>query len=122
MRPRMTMRAALGDENLFAHPEGGLVGKSWDAWRCLLIAIMGEELTEEERELFKTLTDRDTEPGERVEEFWAISGPPRREKPFHRHASRVYRRSGGFHGCSRPGRARHAGDHVRLHVASEQGL
>ena len=71
MTPKFTMRQALSDPALLG---GILVGMSWDAWRTLLIAIMGEELDEQERELFRKLTSREFEPRKRVEEFWAIVG------------------------------------------------
>ena len=51
-----------------------LAGDSWAAWRVLLIAIVGEELTEDERAIFTALTGRDREPLEPVEEFWAVIG------------------------------------------------
>jgi ribosomal protein L37AE/L43A len=41
---------------------------------ALLIASMGEALDEDERALFKELTCRDHEPGERVEEFTGVIG------------------------------------------------
>jgi hypothetical protein len=72
MRPLISMRRALEDQNIF-----GLIlpGESWAAWRVLLIACMGEPLTDDERIVFKELTGRDRETtGERVEEFWAIIG------------------------------------------------
>jgi hypothetical protein len=65
------MRAALDDPDLFGTI---LAGDSWRAWRILLIAIMGEPLTAEERSLFEALTGRAAEPAERVEEFWAVIG------------------------------------------------
>ena len=74
LRPTVSMRAALSDPNLFAHPAGGLIGKSWAAWRIMLIAIVGEKLTDYERGIFKALTGREREPGELVEEFWGILG------------------------------------------------
>jgi hypothetical protein len=40
----------------------------------MLIAIMGEELTEDERAIWKELTGRDHEPGQRVEELWCFIG------------------------------------------------
>ena len=49
-------------------------GPSWAAWRVLLIAIVGEELTDDERVIFKILTGRDREPLEPVEEFWGVIG------------------------------------------------
>jgi len=51
-----------------------LAGDSWRPWRVILIAAMGEALDDEERAIFKTLTGRPTEPGERVDEFWAVVG------------------------------------------------
>jgi hypothetical protein len=35
---------------------------------------MGEELTEEEREIFRKLTGRECEPGQRVEELVCVVG------------------------------------------------
>jgi hypothetical protein len=70
-KPAMTMRRALSDPALLGNV---LPGDSWRAWRILLIATMGEALDEEERAIFKTLTGRRTEPGERVDEFWAVVG------------------------------------------------
>jgi hypothetical protein len=67
----ITMREALADPGYFGTL---LSGDSWRAWRVLLIAIVGEELTDEERPIFKILTDRDSEPLEPVEEFWAVIG------------------------------------------------
>jgi hypothetical protein len=71
MRPIVPMRAALSDHDLF-----GLIlaGDSWAAWRILLIAACGEPLTDDERAIFASLTGRPQEPGEAVEEFWAIVG------------------------------------------------
>lgn len=71
MRPLVTMRRALADPALFGSI---LPGESWAAWRVLLIAALGEPLTDEERVIFATLTGREREPLERVEEFWAIIG------------------------------------------------
>jgi phage terminase large subunit-like protein len=71
MRRLFTMRQALSDPDLLG---GVLEGESWSAWRTMLIALMGEELTAEERIVFTSLTGRDREPGILVEEFWAIVG------------------------------------------------
>ena len=49
-------------------------GVSWGAWRVLLIAAMGEPLNDEERTIFRQLTGREHEPGQRVEEFVAVIG------------------------------------------------
>ena len=71
MKPLFTLRRALADPHLL----GGLIdGPSWRYWRALLIAAMGEELTEDERILFREVTNRDAEPGERVEEAWLVIG------------------------------------------------
>jgi hypothetical protein len=39
-----------------------------------LIAIAGEELTPSERAIFRTVTNREREPAEPVEEFWGVIG------------------------------------------------
>ena len=59
------MRAALSDPDLFGKV---LPGESWAKWRVLLIAIVGERLTEDERVIFEALTGRQNEPGSPVEE------------------------------------------------------
>src|SRR5215207_6586792 len=51
-----TIREALADPQLLGR---ALEGGSWEAWRCLLIAAMGEALSESERPLFRELTGRD---------------------------------------------------------------
>jgi hypothetical protein len=51
-----------------------LGGDSWRAWRVLLIAAMGEALTDDERVLFTELTGRSQEPLQRVEEFVGVIG------------------------------------------------
>jgi hypothetical protein len=71
MRPFVSMRQALGDPDLFG---AILAGESWAAWRVVLIAIVGEELTAEERIIFEGLTGREREPLEPVEEFWGVIG------------------------------------------------
>jgi hypothetical protein len=71
MIPRVTMRAALSDTALLGSV---LAGDSWLAWRTLLIAAMGEALTDDERPIFKQFTNRETEPRQRVEEFVAVKG------------------------------------------------
>jgi hypothetical protein len=49
MTPFVTMRPALSDEHLLGAVLGG---DSWLAWRILLIAAIGEVLTDEERAIF----------------------------------------------------------------------
>jgi hypothetical protein len=65
------MRQALGDPMLLG---AALEGDSWRAWRTLLIAAMGEELDRDERAIFKKLTGREREAGERADELWVIAG------------------------------------------------
>jgi hypothetical protein len=69
--PRISLRQALADPALLG---GVLDGQSWKPWRTLLIAAMGEDLTQDERPVFKKFTGRDREPGRRVEEFVGIKG------------------------------------------------
>ena len=71
MTPIVLMRAALRDKDLFGPL---LAGNSWAAWRVMLIAIMGEELTREERRIFKSLTKRAREPLQIAEAFVAVVG------------------------------------------------
>ena len=71
MKPLVTMRRALEDRDLFG---AILEGDTWAAWRVILIAAMGEELTPTERAIWRNLTGRDREAGERAEELWAIVG------------------------------------------------
>jgi hypothetical protein len=69
--PRISLRQALADPALLG---GVLEGESWKPWRTLLLAAMGEELTEDERPVFKKFTGREREPGRRVEEFVGVKG------------------------------------------------
>jgi hypothetical protein len=71
MKPRVSLRQSLQDPNLLG---GALTGESWAAWRTLLVASMGESLTQDERATFKKLTGREREPGQRVEELVAVVG------------------------------------------------
>ena len=71
LRKIITMREALESPAYFGTL---LAGDSWQAWRVLLVAIVGEELTEDERVVLKGLTGRESEPLEPVEEFWAVIG------------------------------------------------
>jgi hypothetical protein len=93
LRKIITMREALESPAYFGTL---LAGGSWQAWRVLLVAIVGEELSEDERVVLKGLTGRDSEPLEPVEEFWAVIRTPRRENPRHG------RPGGLFGGLRRP--------------------
>ena len=61
MKPRISLRQSLQDPNLLG---GALTGESWAAWRTLLVASMGESLTEDERATFQALTGRVREPSD----------------------------------------------------------
>jgi hypothetical protein len=67
----VSLRKALADKALLGT---ALPGPSWQAWRVLLTAAMGEELTPDERAIFKTLTGREREPGERCEQLVCAIG------------------------------------------------
>ena len=67
----MTMRAALEDPDIFGT---NLPGDTWAAWRIILIASQGEELTEAEREVFQALTGREREPTRPCREIWGVVG------------------------------------------------
>jgi hypothetical protein len=71
VKPTVPLRKALADKALLGSV---LAGDSWRSWRCLMIAAMGEALTDDERALFKQLTGREREPLQRVEEFAAVVG------------------------------------------------
>lgn len=71
MKPLVTLREALTDPQLLGE---AIPGDSWATWRALLIAAVGEALTDEERELFHAVTGRDREPLACVDELWAKVG------------------------------------------------
>jgi hypothetical protein len=71
VRPRTSLRDALSDPALLGHV---LRGPSWLPWRVLLIAAMGEPLTDAERPIFTQLTGRAREPLQRVNELEAVVG------------------------------------------------
>jgi hypothetical protein len=71
MIPTVSIREALTDPALLGSI---LAGESWQAWRVLLIAGMGEALTDEERTIFTKLTGREFEPLQCVEELCAVVG------------------------------------------------
>jgi len=71
MKPLVTMREALADPELLGE---AIPGESWGVWRALLIAAMGERLTDAERALYTAVTGRDVEPLELADELWAAVG------------------------------------------------
>lgn len=70
MRARISLREALADPQLLGH---ALAGDSFALWRTILIATMGEPLSEGERARFREFTDRDP-PDEPVREAAFIVG------------------------------------------------
>jgi hypothetical protein len=71
MTPTIPIREALSDPALLGKM---LAGDSWLPWRTLLIAAMGETLTDDERVIFTKLTGREREPLQRVEEAVFVVG------------------------------------------------
>ena len=71
MKRLCSMRDALSDPKLLGD---AMPGDTWAAWRILLIAAMGEPLTDEERPTFTALTGRSVEPLAMAEELWGIVG------------------------------------------------
>jgi hypothetical protein len=67
----VSLRKALADPKLLGN---ALSGESWLPWRILLIAAVGEALTDDERAIFRKLTGRAREPGMPVHELVAIVG------------------------------------------------
>lgn len=71
MKQTIPMREALADPDLLGHV---IAGDSWSTWRTLLIAAMGEPLTDDERVVFTKFTGREREPLQRVSELEVIAG------------------------------------------------
>ncbi|HEY8124193.1 MAG TPA: hypothetical protein VIF88_02065 [Methylocystis sp.] len=71
MRPLVSLRTALEDENLLAPVMGGA---SREPMRALLLASQGEELTPTEMAHWRTLTGRACAPGLRAEECHIFAG------------------------------------------------
>ncbi len=71
MKPLVTMRAALSDPEMLG---AAMKGPSWDGWRALLIAAVGEELTDDERVIFKSFTGRDRESGQMIDTWLCVAG------------------------------------------------
>ena len=71
MKATIPLRDALYDPRLLKHV---LAGPSWLPWRVLLIAAMGELLTDAERPVFTKLTGREREPLQRVNELEVVAG------------------------------------------------
>jgi hypothetical protein len=71
LRKLVSMRDALSDPAYFGEVYSG---ESLASWRVLLIAALGEELLDTERDLFQAVTAREREPLEPVAEFWGVIG------------------------------------------------
>ena len=73
MRKLLTMREALSSPAYFGGPDM-MGGPTWAGWRVVLLAIMGEALTDDERTIYRTITEREQEPAEPVREVYAVVG------------------------------------------------
>jgi hypothetical protein len=71
MKPTTSLRRAILDPNLLGT---AIPDESWGAWRAILLAAMGEALTDAERETFTKLTGRPHEPLQRIEEGCFVIG------------------------------------------------
>jgi hypothetical protein len=65
MIPQVSLREALSDPALLGH---ALPGDSWRTWRVMLMACMGEQLTEDELVTYTELTGRSSSPTEPIAE------------------------------------------------------
>ncbi len=73
MRKLLTMREALTSPAHFGGPDM-MGGATWAGWRVVLLAVMGEVLTDAEREIYQAITEREREPVEPVREFYGVVG------------------------------------------------
>jgi hypothetical protein len=71
MKPRVTLRRALSDKQLLGD---ALQGDSWAPWKVLLLTSLGEPLSDDERQIFQQLTNREHQPDCMVEEFVGVIG------------------------------------------------
>src|SRR5262249_8130636 len=71
MKKLVSMREAVTAPDLLG---AALRGESWRTGRPLLIAAAGEELTDDERAIFKQFTGRDHEPNEPIDTFLTVAG------------------------------------------------
>ena len=71
MKPQVTLRKALTHADLLGNVLGG---DSWHAWRCILLAALGESLTADELATFRSLTGRSDPPPGLIDELWAVVG------------------------------------------------
>jgi hypothetical protein len=67
----VSLREALEDPALLGD---AIPRPSWLAWRVLLLAMLGEPLTEEEMGVYRKFTQREVAPSKRVSEFYGIIG------------------------------------------------
>ena len=70
MKPRVTLRHSK--TRLFSAPRSPV--PTWQAWRSVLLAAMGEPLNKDELETFTKFTGRKTPPSQRVDELWCCVG------------------------------------------------
>jgi hypothetical protein len=71
MRVLTSLREALSDPRLLGK---ALEGDSWHTWRTILLATMGEPLTDDELTSFRQVTGREKSPSKPCEELIGIVG------------------------------------------------
>lgn len=72
MHVKTSLREALNDDRLLGK---ALPGDSWHVWRVVLLATMGEPLTDDELETYRNVTGgRTVSPTEPVDEFIGVIG------------------------------------------------
>jgi hypothetical protein len=72
----ITFADACLDPNLFGD---WFAGDSWANWRVIDKAMFGLPLTEDELEVFKAITGRQSAPETPANEVWLASGPSWRQ-------------------------------------------
>lgn len=74
----MNILQALDDRELFAKwfsdPATGRDASTWAAWRVFLAALFALPMTEEQLEVYKRHTGRDTPPAKPFNEAWLVTG------------------------------------------------
>jgi hypothetical protein len=71
MTPLISFREAIKDPNLLGKL---LSADSWRTWLAILLAALGEPLTDAERSRFQQVTSLDREPGHRIDELCVVAG------------------------------------------------
>jgi hypothetical protein len=71
VKPSITLRQSLSDPHLLGHA----LPPTAQPLKVLLIAAMGEQLTADERVIFRQFTGRDREPGQLCKNIWWRRSP-----------------------------------------------